>query len=64
MYQFISKRKRGEKTAGVNKNRCSEVPLEELQHQPSFKIPIQSGWLTACEAHFVKAAKEKAFPHI
>lgn len=39
-------------------------------HIKSFSInlplnfPFKEGELTGCEAHFVKAAKEKAFPHI
>lgn len=42
MYQFISEREKKKKTKqkiGVDKNRCSEVPLVELRYQ-SFKIPV------------------------
>lgn len=54
---FQKKKKKGGETA-ANKNRCH---IKSFSINPLLKFPFKE---TVCEAHFVKAAKEKAFPRI
>lgn len=63
MYQlYFQKKKRGKwrsiKTGAV---RCH---FKSFSINRLLKFLFNEGYLTVGEAHFVKAAKEKAFPHI